>query len=161
MSEGSSWNKQYWFSENGCSGCRCLNVKQGEMRVAAVYSEYVEISVLRAAVTSASSVIKSTLLMTHPVAPRILCSSLPQNAWHLDYYSPWKPVTFQQLYEYQGTASYTTNPQSVERLKTDQWIYLSFGYRNLWNERFRGPVPDWPHLLIDCDLSVAVRDIIL
>lgn len=90
------------------------------MRVAAVYSEYVEISVLRAAVTSASSVIKSTLLMTYPVAPRILCSSLPQNARRLDCYSPCEPVTFQQLYEFQGTSSYITNPQSVERLKTDR-----------------------------------------
>jgi hypothetical protein len=57
--------------------------------------------------------------MKHPVALRIQCSSLPQKARRLDYYSPCEPVTFQQLYEYQGTSSYTTNPQSVEQLRTD------------------------------------------
>jgi hypothetical protein len=57
--------------------------------------------------------------MKHPVVPPIQCSSLPQKARLLDHYAPCEPVTFQQLYEYQGTSSYTTKPQYVERLKTD------------------------------------------
>jgi len=77
------------------------------------------VSVAIAAVTSISSVIKCTVLMKHPVAPQIHCSSLPPKARHLDYYSPCEPVTFQQLYEYQGTSRYTTKPQSVERMRTD------------------------------------------
>lgn len=57
--------------------------------------------------------------MKHPVAPRIQCSSLPQKARRHDYCCPCEPVTFQQLYEYQRTSSYTANTQTVERLRTD------------------------------------------